>query len=322
MTYEYMKTRAGLGALPWECGQKRCPSGQRLHKIDVTYVGSGAQVSRDREQLLRDQGCTYLCSPTTAISGGAQKHYCCPPGAAPVSTAPLTPLTPPTPPPATAVDTEVVDQFSSLGPCSELPGGMRTWTYDRRVPLETLGCRALGTTYNRPMMGGRTYPYPEYCCPPDIKLKQQQAIDALNEQVRQEAARKNREMYGRCIAAGYTTKWEPDVHSLTRSRQLPSHVCHKSGQNYQREATSFDAVLLGGQGPVTVHEVCCHPREELLPELPVAPVEASTAAASHPQNGQPQNGQPQNGEASGGFKLWHLLAAGAAGIALYALLKR
>jgi len=42
-------------------------------------------------------------------------------------------------------------------------------------------------------------------------------------------------------------------------------------------------------------------------------------------NGQPSNGAPvqqQNGQQAQGFKLWHLLAAGAAGMALIALLKR
>lgn len=100
----------------------------------------------------------------------------------------------------------------------------------------------------------------------------------------QEAQRIRLERFDRCVAAGYPAVWEPDL-PLTRAKAHFEHFegpnCHPSGR------TRPGAIPLIAK---LDKEVCCHPRDVVLPELPpeIPPVVTNGQALSPVTNGQEQ----------------------------------
>ena len=90
--------------------------------------------------------------------------------------------------------------------------------------------------------------------------------------------------------------------------------CPTGGYNQSCSGDSCVCFIREGSAPTSwaAHEAMVRPPP---PQLTTTP----------PSNGQPPNGAPvqqQNGQPAQSFKMWHLLAAGVAGMALIALLKR
>jgi len=181
------------------------------------------------------------------------------------------------------------EMFPDQGTCSQIPNGMKTWTYDFRIDLTELGCKPLGTNHQR-QVGSATIEYPQYCCPHDIAVLHKIESDRRSQQIREEAQRLQRERFDRCVSAGYPVTWEPDI-PLTRAQAHAEHfgltpnICNPSGKTRPGSMPSIANLD---------KEVCCYPRNAELTEKTIQPT-VPTEALPVTTNGQPAttNGQPQ-----------------------------